>query len=70
MRAKKRVRVHLVDEGNSQLPSIEGLLLSRRGREYAIAVPKLLLHPDAQPTELDSRWLEIPRERVAFYEVL
>lgn len=70
MRPKQRVRVHLIDEGRSQLPSVEGILLSKRGREIMIAVPKLLMHPDANPAELDSRWLTIPRERVAFYEVL
>jgi hypothetical protein len=60
----------LIDEPNSRLPSVEGVLVSRRRREYMIAVPRLLTHPQADPAELDSRWLAIPRSRVAFYEVL
>jgi hypothetical protein len=70
MKRKPRVRMHLVDENQSQLPSVEGILVSRRNREYMIAVPVLLTHPQANPAELDSRWLAIPRDRVAFYEVL
>lgn len=70
MKRKPRVRVHLMDEGRSQLPSVEGILVSRRRREYMIAVPALLTNPQANPVELESRWLSIPRERVAFYETL
>ena len=71
MNRKKRVRIHLLEEQRGQhLPSVEGLLVSRRRREYMIAVPRLLVAPQANPAELDSRWLVIPRERVAFYEVL
>jgi len=70
MKRKPRVRMHLIDEPNSRLPSVEGVLVSRRRREYMIAVPALLVNPQADPAELKSRWLSIPRERVAFYEVL
>ena len=70
MKRKPRVRMHLVDDKQSQLPSVEGILISRRRREYMIAVPRLLVAPGANPAELDSRFLTIPRERVAFYEVL
>lgn len=62
--------MHLVDDNQSQLPSVEGVLVSRRRREYMLAVPKLLVAPGANPAELESRWLVIPRSRVAFYEVL
>jgi hypothetical protein len=62
--------MHLIDEPNSRLPSVEGVLVSRRRREYMLAVPALLVNPQADPAELKSRWLSIPRERVAFYEVL
>jgi hypothetical protein len=62
--------MHLVDEKQSQLPSVEGSLVSRRRREYMIALPILLTAPQGNPAELESRWLTIPRERVAFYEVL
>lgn len=64
---KKRVRLHLVED---HLPSVEGLLVSRRGREYVVGVPTLITDPQAQPAELASRLLVVPRERVAFYEVL
>jgi hypothetical protein len=62
--------MHLIDEKQSQLPSVEGILVSRRRREYMIALPILLTTPQGNPAELESRWLTIPRERVAFYEVL
>ena len=70
MNRKRRVRMHLVDDRQSQLPSVEGLLVSRRHREYMIAVPRLLTAPGANPAELESRWIVIPRSRVAFYEVM
>ena len=71
MTRKPRVRVHLIDPTpSSHLPSVEGLLVSRRRSEYLIAVPQLLVAQGAQPAELESRYLAIPRERVAFYEVL
>lgn len=68
---KKRVRVHLADpHPGVELPSVEGVLVSKRGRELTIAVASLVFNPDADPVPLQSRWLVIPRERVAFYEVL
>lgn len=73
---KKRVRFHLLDPTpEMQMPSIEGLLLgsafvSWLRREYRIALPTLIVNAEAKPTELGSRELRIPRERVAFYEVL
>lgn len=70
MRRKKRVRLHLITPERAELPSVEGLLVSRRRREYLIALPELLVDPQANPAQLDSRWLAIPRERVAFFEVL
>ena len=70
MRRKRRVRLHLITPERAELPSVEGLLVSRRRREYLIALPRLLVDPQANPAELDSRWLAIPRERVAFFEVL
>ena len=70
MKRKPRVRVHLIDEPNSQLPSVEGVLVSRRRREYMLAVPRLVIAAGRDPEDLQSRYLSIPRERVAFYEVL
>jgi hypothetical protein len=63
--------MHLTEpQGSRELPSVEGLLVSRRNREYMLAVPVLLTAPQANPAELESRWLVIPKDRVAFYEVL
>lgn len=70
MKRKPKVRMHLIDEKQTQLPSVEGILVSRRRREYMIALPVLLTSTTGNPAELESRWLSIPRERVAFYEVL
>jgi hypothetical protein len=52
------------------LPSVEGLLVSKRGREYVVAVPELIHDTQMAPAVLESRWLRVPRERVAFYEVI
>lgn len=68
---KKRVRMHLIEpDSPHELPSIEGILISRRHREYLLALPVLLVAAGANPAELESRWVRIPRDRVAFYEVL
>lgn len=68
---KRRVRFHLVDgDPANPLPSVEGLLHSKSGREYIIAVPSLVFEVGQNPTELRSRFLAIPRERVAFYELI
>lgn len=63
---RERVRVHLIEDG---LPSIEGLLI-RKGAEYEVAVPQLVTTPDGPPAVLESKLVAVPRERVAFYEVL
>lgn len=63
---KQRVRVHLVDD---HLPSVEGILLERRP-EFVIGRPSLIHSAEGGPAELVSREVVIPRERVAFYEVL
>lgn len=70
MKRKQRVRVHLFGQKGAEVPSVEGLLLSRRHSEYVIGVPSLLIAVGGQPAELDSRALVIPREHVMFYEVL
>lgn len=63
--------MHLIDpKGSEGLPSVEGILVSKRRGEYVVGLPSLLVAVGADPAELESRWLVIPRERVAFYEVL
>lgn len=66
---RKRIRMHLLDERGSQLPSIEGLLDSK-GKEYTIIAPKLLFAAGGNAADLDSRYVIVPRERIAFYEVI
>lgn len=77
VRRRRRVRLHLVDPNpHVNHPSVEGLLLGwwlerRLAREYRVAVPDLLFAAGAKPERLrDARELRIPRENVAFYEVL
>ena len=66
LKRAKRVRLHLAGHE----PSVEGLLVSG-GREYAVAVPQLLIAEGAEPVVLDeARLLMVPRDRVLFYEVL
>jgi hypothetical protein len=67
----QRVRMHLIDPHEGmQLPSVEGLLVAKRRREYAVALPVLITSVEGNPAELDSQLLVIPAERVAFYEVI
>jgi hypothetical protein len=71
LKRKPRVRVHLVEpHPGVSLPSVDGLLISKRGREYVLALPALIVDESAKPHHLGGRLLAIPRERVAFYEVL
>ena len=67
---KKRVRMHLVDPPGQSLPSVDGLLVSKRRGEYVIALPQLIGTVEGQPVSLDANLLAIPRERVVFYEVV
>lgn len=72
LKRAKRVRMHLTEKAASAgAQSIEGLLVSRRRNEYALALPELLVAEGAKPHPLaQARLLMIPRESVAHYEVL
>lgn len=77
VRRRRRVRLHLVDPNpHVNHPSVEGFLLGwwlerRLTREFRVAVPELLFAAHARPEGLsDARELRVPRENVAFYEVL
>lgn len=63
--------MHLIDPPGSSvpLPSIDGLLVSRRRSEYLIAMPQMIGTVEGQPITLETGLLAIPRDRVAFYEV-
>lgn len=66
----KKVRLHLIDPSDGvQLPSVEGLLLKKSGRELVLHVPKLIHSAEAEPQELHTP-LVVPRERVAFWQEL
>jgi hypothetical protein len=75
-RRAKRVRLHPVDQPGVNLPSFEGLLVSKPflwRHEYVLAVPQLVTEAVVQgglPTVLDSRLAVIPADRVLFYEYL
>jgi hypothetical protein len=63
-RKKRKVRMHL-QEG----PTIEGILVGRTRREYVLWAPTMIQSTD--PVELPvSGHVEVPRERVLFYQVL
>jgi hypothetical protein len=71
VKRKRRVRVHLVEPAGAQpLPSVEGILVSRRRSEYLVAVPQLITSEEGPPAVLESRFVAIPRDRVAFYEIV
>ena len=67
---RKRVRVHLIDRPGIDLPRVDGLLVSRRHREYLLALPSLQIAAGAPPVEPEGRFVAIPRDGVAFYELL
>lgn len=69
---RPRVRMHLMDAPGVELPSIEGLLASRPTfwrREYVIAIPVLIPTVDGNPVPVDSPFMVIAENRVAFYEM-
>jgi hypothetical protein len=72
---RRRVRVHLIDPPSQgptfggTLPSIEGILIHSRP-DFEISLPKLIASTEGSPIELDARSVVVPRERVAFFEVL
>lgn len=70
MARSPRVRLHLVDPPGGKVPSIEGLLRSRRHHEYLIAIPQLLVAEGAQPIEPEGRLISVHKDRVLFFEHL
>jgi hypothetical protein len=67
LRRAKRVRVHFF---NDKMPSMEGLLVSRRHREYAIAVPELVPTVEGNKVPVGGQIALVPAGNVAFLEVL
>lgn len=70
LKRKRRVRLHLIDEPGTDLPRIDGLLVSRRNREYLVALPSLMLAADGKPVTPEGHMVAVPSSRVAFYEIL
>lgn len=67
---KRRVRMHLIDRPGIDLPRIDGLLISRRHNEYLVGVPELLLSAEGNPVTPEGRYVVVPRDNVAFYELI
>lgn len=61
-----------MDAPGVPLPSVEGVLLGldRGLGEYRVAVAELRWAPGGNPDVLEAQELRVPRERVAFYEVV
>lgn len=68
-RLRGRVRVHLVDGPGAPLPSIEGVLLSRRDGVVLLGAPRVLEAED-RSHDLDSATVAVPIPRIAFIEVV
>jgi len=66
VRAKRRVRVHLVGVAES----LEGVLVAKRRDHLELAVPRVLVDRDAAVELDEARSVVVLRERVAFYEVI
>ncbi len=64
MRPKRKVRVYVQDG-----PTIEGILAARTKTEYVLWAPKVLDPQQEEPVEVSGH-VEIPRERVLWYQVV
>ena len=62
--------MHLIDRPGIDLPRVDGLLVSRRNREYMIGVPSLTFTAEGNAVTPEGRFVAIPRDGVAFYEIL
>lgn len=67
---KRQVRMHLIDRPGIDLPRVDGLLVSRRHREFLIGVPSLTFTAAGNAVTPEGRFVAIPRDGVAFYEIL
>ena len=64
LRGKRRVRLHLVDDG----PTLDGVLVGRWSGHYVLLLPRLVKGPE-ESVELDGL-VEVPAERVVFVQVV
>ena len=69
MRRKRKVAIHMRDDG----PTIEGLMETYRtdfnGGHYVVELAELVLAP-GKTQELEGRCVRVPRERVAWVQEL
>jgi len=63
-REKRKVRMHLQDG-----PSIEGALAARTRHGYLLWAPKLVTDDEQPAVEVEGH-VEIPRERVLWWQVI
>ena len=66
----RKVRMHLIDRPGIDLPRVDGILVSRRHREYLIGVPSLTFSAEGNAVTPEGRFVAIPRDGVAFYELV
>jgi hypothetical protein len=64
-RQKRKVRMYIQDG-----PTIEGVLAGRTRHEYIIWAPKVVTGEESEPEVEVSGHVEIPRERVMWYQVV
>jgi len=64
LRGKRRVRLHLINDG----PSLGGILLGRWAGHYILMIPQLMSEPD-QAIALEGL-VEVPAEKVLFVQVI
>jgi hypothetical protein len=73
-RQNRKVRMYLqggatADGGSVDALTIEGVLAGRTRREYIIWAPRLVTGEGTEPVEVSGH-VEIPRERVQWYQVI
>lgn len=64
-RQKRRVRMYVQDG-----PTIEGVLAGRTRHEYILWAPRYVRDDEQEPTVEVSGHVEVPRERVLWYQVI
>lgn len=63
---KRLVRLHVEDRPGVEMPSFEGILVSRFAGQYQLVNARLVTGPEQQ-TALEGR-VFVPRERVVFVQ--
>jgi hypothetical protein len=65
VRRKRKIRAYIQDG-----PTIEGIFAGRTRHAYLVWAPKIVTGDDTEPSVEVAGHVEIPRERVLYYQIL